>query len=224
MEDTKILGTFSWGGPAYYRLRNYILGALALYSYNALWLGGIYPGRLPRYAWIFCLVGILLVAFALLRRKVHEEVMIDHERGQVVKKRNLFGLEQIVPLVDLESVIGVATCGDDFSIRGDNEPHRLGYFVTSKGREVLISVERDSNKSLVNLRQVARQLDIPFHEGKLDERLIVDEKGQVTFSTLPPLLRRFRYVFAYSGILFILGCYAAIGQVVFRPFRGFLGF
>lgn len=217
MKEKTSLGSSHWGGVAYYRWRDYFL--LALMIWSCLFLrfrigpGSFHTKNPSLLVWIIAIVGLLFFAFAFFRRWVREEVSIDYERGQVIKRRDLGGVEQVVQLANLESIVGVAQAGADFSLRGNQEPQPVGYLILKKGRIVPFSQGEDSAGES-KLKELAESLDVAFHAGTVNQKISLTEDGQVVFSPHSRQLAVFRSILFPSLCVAVFGFYANLALLL----------
>ena len=224
MTEKREIGGFLLGGPHYYRLREFTLALLVIFSYL------FFYQRMPLLA-LRPETGLVLVCFAysvaiagvvleILRRFVVERVYLDHQRGQVVKQRSLFGMKQIVPLVNSEEIKAVATAGVDASLSGVRAPRSVGYLVTAKGKAVAVSEtdakEAESNRS--TLRGLAESLGVPFRGGDPEQRVHAKVGGEVELKEPLWRLLRLRAVFTLPAVVLLLAFLYVSSRVLWVRF------
>ncbi len=224
MQKSEVLGTLQLGGLRYLTWRDGALLLLFLYSWYFfrfnLALIGLKPSGSLLGPFLFFGAGLCMAIWALARIWVSEEVSIDFERGQVVKQRKLLGVEQLVPVANLESIVSVAMAGEDLSLGGNSSPVWVGYLVTSQGRCVPVAVEKRAEEFSLKtkLQSVAEKLGAPFRQGPLEARLSVDSHGALLFQERPRRVLALRSVLIYPALITILGFFGATGLVFWHRF------
>ncbi len=222
MRDKEVLGRFRGGGLEYYRYRNAALCLLAFYCYLFLRTSvapKIAEGLTALPSLSVAGVGIALAVFSVVRKGLIEEISIDHERGQVVKTRSLFGIDQVIPLANLEAITGIAMSGGDRSLIGSYDPCWIVYLLTERNRAVPIRCEARSFESVLSkeFEKLAERLGVPFTKSTDKERLSVDKiTGKVKFAEPAKPLRTLRVALLVPSVVLVLGFYYLLGLLIWR--------